>query len=77
MFAKDITKIFSAMLAEIVQSRTENKQLQKDNKRLKEALRMCIPFTACSNKANNVCEFCYEKEHKPDCEYIKLTEEQT
>lgn len=47
-------------------------ELIAKNKQLLEALKKCIPFTACSNKANNVCEFCYEKEHTSDCEYIRL-----
>jgi hypothetical protein len=52
----------------------ELERLKEENNRLREALKTCIPFTAHTHKKLNVCEFCLERNHTKDCEYVKLTE---
>jgi hypothetical protein len=49
-----------------------NEELFIENKQLKEALQKCSPFLATTGSRLEVCEFCFNKPHTDDCEYIKL-----
>ncbi len=51
----------------------ENDQLKQAVAEREEALRKCIPFTASNGKQLFVCEFCYEKPHTDDCDFVRLT----
>jgi hypothetical protein len=52
--------------------------LKKENEQLKEALRKCSPVDEIHGEfAEDItykCKFCGSGDHKPDCEYVRLTE---
>ena len=49
---------------------TAQKSIEID--KLLDALKKCIPFTAHNGRSLDVCEFCFDKPHTNDCEYVKL-----
>jgi hypothetical protein len=54
-------------------AKTNIEKLKEENEKLKEALRKCDPFIAHTGSKLNVCEFCLDRPHTDDCEYVILT----
>jgi hypothetical protein len=50
-------------------------RLEKENEQLREALKKCDPFKWIESEQMGKCVFCneyWERDHAPDCEYMRL-----